>query len=160
MISAKSKIASFTIFEVTMVLAIMSVLILIITLSNNRFNEQLKVANEIKRELNTFKLIRSNISQDFYHSNNARLENEELILTKGIYEVRYKIIDGFLSQIRSSETISLGVQASEIFESTLNDVPVYHIVIPWKDDEIDLAFYYKPSVDLAINAFFEDYNEQ
>ena len=65
-----------------MVLAIMSVLILIITLSTNRFNEQLKVSNDIKSELNSFQLIRANLAQDFYHASAVKLENGELILTK------------------------------------------------------------------------------
>lgn len=159
-ISKGTKISSFTIFEVTMVLAIMSVLILIITLSTNRFNEQLKISNDIKSELNAFQLLRANLSKDFYHADQVRLKNGELILTKELGEIKYTINDGFLSQVRGNETISLNILVTDIFETSLKEVPVYHIIIPWKNEELDLSFYYKPSVDLAINTFFEEYNER
>lgn len=151
----RKSIPSFTIFEVTMVLAIMSILVMIVSTSINRFNEQLKVVDDIKAELNYFHVVRANIWKDLYLADSISMVNNQLIISQGDIKQGYKIEEGLLYRKNNSDWFNLAIEATSIFKSTEENTPVFHIVFPWKSNEIDLEYYYKPSIDRSVNAYFD-----
>ena len=90
-LNQNSLLNAFTIFEVTVVMAIMGVLISIISLSLNRFNEQLKTGNDIGIEMNHFRAIRSTMWREFYTSDSISMIDNELNLYIKSSTIKYKV---------------------------------------------------------------------
>lgn len=138
-----------------MVLAIMGILLLIVSTSINRFNEQLKISDDIKSELNHFSAIRASIWKDFYFADSISLKKNQLIISHSNSVKSYKVDEGFLFRKSNNDWTNLSVEASSIYKSADEGIPVFHIVFPWKSNKIDLEFYYKPSIELSVNAYFD-----
>ena len=90
------RVHSFTIFEVTVVLAILSVLITIVSVSINRFNEQMKITSTIQEELNTFYAFRSNLWHEFYRADSIQLNENEVHIYSKNHLICYKKQADFL----------------------------------------------------------------
>ncbi|MDG1332923.1 MAG: hypothetical protein P8P74_11385, partial [Crocinitomicaceae bacterium] len=86
-------IDAFTIFEVTVVLAIMGVLIGLIATSVNRFNEQLKMTGDINQELNEWFAFRSNLWSELYACDSIQSVDQELTLFAQNRVIKYKLED-------------------------------------------------------------------
>ena len=151
----QNKVSAFTIFEVTVVLAIMSVLITIVSASMNRFNEQLKISTLVHEELNHWRSIRSVIWNDFYYADSIQLQTGELAIYTAKSEVKYKVQDEHLYRLNTLEWIDLDVEAETIFEEEKSNASVFHILFPWKGESMDLSYHYQPGIDLKMNDYFD-----
>jgi len=86
-----NNIAAFTLFEVTMVLAIMGILVSIIAITLNRFNEQLKNSTQVQAELNDWYLFRSNLWRELYQSDSLKLDKDILAIYNSSDSILYTI---------------------------------------------------------------------
>ena len=87
------KIKAFSLFEVTVALAILSILLTIITVALNRFNEQIKLSSDVHQELNNFYIVRSNLWRELYESDSMFCSNDELKIFNKTQEIDYFIED-------------------------------------------------------------------
>ena len=148
-------ILHFTIFEVTTVLAIMSILISIIYVALSRFNEQLKVANDITAEMNNWRMVRSTIWKDFYQADSIQChENNLTIFTQG-NQLEYKIVDDHLHRNKNGADVTLGFEVESIYEKREGDISTFYMDFPWKNEIMTLSYAYNPAIDLEINNYFE-----
>jgi len=151
-----SKMNAFTIFEVTVVLAIMSVLITIIFTSLNRFNERLKIANDISMELNSWRSIRSAIWRECYTADSMSCRNNELHLNLDDRVIQYKVQDDNLHRRQGDDWVDLKINAEAIYPETKNEVTVYHIDFLWKQEVMALSYHDQPAIAARINNYFND----
>ena len=151
-------VPAFTIFEVTVVLAIMSVLITIISTSVNRFNEQLKVSTDVHTELNHWRSVRSVIWNDFYMADSIQCEMGELTLFTDGSAINYKVQDDYLHRKTSNEWLNLNVEAESIYKEEKNEAVTFHMLFPWKGEPMDLSYHYQTAVDMKINNYFDRLN--
>lgn len=149
-------IAAFTIFEITVVLAVMSVLITIISASMNRFNEQLKVATEVHAELNHWRAVRSVIWSDFYAADSIRLTVGELTLFSEEHSTLYKIQDDQLHRSLDNISVNLEVEAESIYAEEKAGTNSYHMTFPWKGGTMDLNYHFQAGIDIKMNAYFDN----
>ncbi len=152
------KVSAFTIFEVTVVLAIMSVLITIVSASMNRFNEQLKISTDVHEELNQWRSVRSVIWSDFYRADSIQLQSGELAIYTAQNQVSYKVQDEHLYRSNTLEWVDLGIEAESIYEEEKSNARVFHILFPWKGESMDLSYHYQPGIDLKMNDYFDKLN--
>lgn len=153
------KIPAFTIFEVTVVLAIMSVLITIISSALNRFQEQLKVATDVRAELNQWYALRSVLWQDLYYADSVQMQQAELHLFSDGKATAYRIQEGIFERSRGGEWVSGVVPAERLFLDTTGARQICHLEFLWKEQPMDLHFAVQPSEDVRINAYFDRINE-
>jgi type II secretory pathway pseudopilin PulG len=152
----QNRIDAFTIFEVTVVMAIMSVIISIISLSFNRFHEQLKVAQNISSELNEFRMIRSTLWKDFTSADSIRFASEELIVYRNTSAIKYQAIDERLHRDHTGEWQDLNIGVESIYVDSTNGMQNYHINFLWKGEEMDWHFLDQPSLAMRINNHFNE----
>lgn len=152
--NGQQRIQAFTIMEVTMVLAIMSVLISIVFVALNRFNEQLKVANEISQELNDWRMVRSTIWKDFYEADSIQCQDNLLtIYSKGKILI-YSIKKEQLHRQNNGVKVNLKFEVASIHEKMEDEHRTFYIEFVWKGELMTLSYLYNPSIDLEINNYF------
>lgn len=149
------RISAFTIFEVTVVLAVMSVLISIIAASLNRFNEQLKMTSDIRIELNQWYAVRSVIWKDFYAADSVEMVASEMHIHTANGLRTYRISEGILERNAGDAWISMHMETEELYIDTLSSAEVCHMGFVWKEKPMDLRFAFQPGVDVQINRYFE-----
>ncbi|MCE3297042.1 MAG: hypothetical protein K0R65_2756 [Crocinitomicaceae bacterium] len=150
-------IKAFTLFEVTVVLAIMSIMLTIISVSLNRFNEQIKNSSEIHQELNHFYIVRSNLWRELYESDSLTCDQNTLQIYKGTDRVDYTIEDELLQRksLRSEiENMNLAVESIKTVEK--DGEQLIEIAFIWKEEIMKLSYLNKAHLDLKINRYFEE----
>jgi len=152
--SQKNSIPAFTIFEVTTVLAIMSLLISIIYVALSRFNEQLKMANDVATEMNDWRMVRSTIWKDFYQVDSIQYQENNLTIFAQENQLEYKIVDDYLHRIKNGTDVELGFEVESIYEKRENDISTFYMDFPWKNEVMSLSYTYSPAIDLEINNYF------
>lgn len=150
---------AFTIFEVTVVLAIMSVLITIISFSLNRFNEQLKMSNDIGLELNQWRAIRSTLWREFYFSDSITIKNNILSIYSFEKEVNYKVDNDILYRKNNSDWNNLKLETEAIYEVATKDSRSFNIDFMWKNEIMTLSYPYNPTANIKINEYFNQLSE-
>ena len=150
-------IAAFTLFEVTVVLAIMSIMLTIVTVALNRFNEQIKNSSKIHQELNHFYIVRSNLWRELYESDSLFCEQNRLqIFTQG-NKIEYFVEDELLQRkdLRAeSENMNLAVESIKTVEKEKEQV--IEIAFIWKEEIMKLTYLNKAHLDSKINRYFEE----
>lgn len=155
----RNRIDAFTIFEVTVVLAIMSVLIGIISFSLNRFNEQLHNSSKISAEMNEFRAIRSEIWREFYFADSITEKNGELSIYMKDQTAVYKIADGRLYRSTGNDWKDLNLEMEAIHSEPREDATVYHLDILWKGDVMHMDYHFQHGIDKKINEYFKRLND-
>jgi len=133
----------------------MSVLISIIAASLNRFNEQLKMAGDIRTELNQWYAVRSVIWKDFYAADSVQMTSGEMHIYTASGLTSYRISEGILERNNGDAWISLQMETEQLYIDTLSVADVCHMVFTWKEKPMDLRFAFQPAVDVRINRYFE-----
>ena len=154
----RPSVSAFTIFEVTVVLAIMSVLIAIISTSMNRFNEQLKISTEVHDELNHWWATRSVIWNDFYMADSIQFQAGELTLYNSVQTTLYKIQDDQLQRSFNDQWTNLEIESESISAEEKDGSYSYHIHFPWKGESMDLSYHFQAGIDIKMNAYFDRLN--
>lgn len=153
---ADNHIAAFTLFEITVVLAIMSILISIIALSLNRFGEQLKQSSEVQGELNQWYQFRSNLWRELYVSDSLIMDKDVLSIYKGKLAVQYKVDEEILHRkISSADWQTTNIPAESIKESVLDEKRFLEFSFIWKGDPLKLSYLCQESIKNRIDSYFE-----
>jgi hypothetical protein len=159
-------VQAFTILEITIVAAILSVLITIITVALNRFNEQLKVNQEIQKELTNWMLVRSNLWTEYYYADSIHLVENMFVFCQPHRNVYYKIDDEQLMRkeihlISSIEASSLeewrgmNVLISSITKDTMKDQQSVVLAFPLKGEDMELRLPAQKNKADLVNTYYE-----
>lgn len=149
-------IAAFTLFEMTVVLAIMSILISIIAVSLNRFNEQLKQSSDLQGELNQWYQFRANLWRELYVSDSLVMDKEILSIYKGKIAVQYKVDEEILlRKIESTDWQSTNIPTETIKENLTNENRFLEFNFLWKGDPLKLTYLCQESSKNKIDTYFE-----
>lgn len=132
----------------------MGILITIISLSTNRFNEQLKITADISKELNDWQVVKSTIWQDFYMADSIHMESNELVLFSQNKLINYKIQDDVLYRSNNGLWQNLKFEVEAIKEEVKDDISTFSFEFPWKDQTMKLSYHYLSGVDQSINNYF------
>lgn len=147
-------IAAFTIFEVTVVLAIMGVLIGLIAVSVNRFNEQLKMTGDVNQELNEWFAFRSNLWSELYACDSIRSEDRELLLFANNRTIKYKLDDEDVMRSEGTGWQTTKTKAESIRLETEEEKTTVIFDFKWKGELMTLSYYFEPDVNNKINNYF------
>lgn len=161
---------SFTILEVTIVAAVLSILVTIITITLNRFNEQLKVNRGIREELNNWMLVRSNFWNEYYLSDSAGMDNRMLVFYQPHRSIYYKLEEDKLmrKEVKKmnvpgtplpEDWTDMNVDAASIKEDTSNDRQLIILTFLLKGDNMELSFLKQKSKTDLVNRYYEKLNE-
>lgn len=156
-VTYQPRVAAFTILEVVIVLSIMSVLITIIAVATNRFQEQLKQTSTIQQSLNQFYAIRSELWYELYTSDSIHVENNQATLYLPDREVSYKIEDDTLYQSTTEDWRSLHLAMLGIHATKENETQKVTFTFDWKDEPMQLSYYSQHGLKQKMDVFFENY---
>lgn len=150
------KVDAFTLFEVTVVMAIMSVIISIISLSFNRFHEQLKVAQDISSELNHFRMVRSTLWKDFTAADSIVFASDEIQVYNNASVIKYQATNETLHRKNHTDDWQdLELDVESIYVDSVSGMKDYHINFLWKGEEMNWNFLDQPSLAMRINNQFK-----
>lgn len=151
----RAHIDAFTIFEVTVVVAIMGILITIISSTLNRFNEQLKFSNDVHQELNEWFAFRSNLWKELYTADSIRQTGKEIEFFLEDRVVKYKAEDEQLLRFQSGQWKETPMLVERI--GVLRDEEEVNVIFDflWKGQVMTLDYYYKPDIKNEINSYFD-----
>lgn len=151
----RGHIDAFTIFEVTVVVAIMGILITIISNTLNRFNEQLKFSNDVHQELNEWFAFRSNLWKELYMADSIRQTGKEIEFFLNDRIVKYKTEDEQLFRFQSGQWKETPMRVERI--GVVKDEEEVNVIFDflWKGQVMTLDYYYKPDVKNEINSYFD-----
>lgn len=152
---AHRRIPAFTVFEVTVVIAIMSVLITIISASLNRFNEQLKISQDISEEMNEWRMIRSTLWKDCYLADSMDFENGIISCYNGLNHIEYKSMDDQLYRARNANWEKLNMAVEDLRVESKDSVNyTYCIDFKWKGEPMYWRYHFASGIDQRINNYF------
>lgn len=154
MIRKEKHIDAFTIFEVTIVLGIMGVLIGLIATSINRFNEQLKMTSDLNQELNEWFAFRSNLWSELYACDSIQSVNQEIVMFSNQRTIKYKLDDEDVMRSVGTEWQTTKTKAESIRLENENDETTVIFDFKWKGELMTLSYYFEPDVDNKINDYF------
>lgn len=161
----RNRVEAFTIFEVTVVLAILGVLITIISVSLNRFNEQLRINSELHGELNHWMMVRANCWKDYYDADSLQFSEETVTIYQPERAIRYRVADNHLMRQEESltgignEWVDMEVAIDEIREE-INEQGRYIIFsFPWKANVMEIRYYCNGNNQVVVNEYFDQLNE-
>jgi hypothetical protein len=153
----RNGVSAFTIFEVTIVLGLMSAIISIIAISFNRFNEQLKNSSEIHAELNTFFAFRSNLWNELYTSDSIVYQKNQVIIYNNDKLVEYRIEDDLLERKADSDWVKTNFLMLGIQEEMKNDDQIISFIFDWKGESMKLHYFCKPDLKNKMDQYFENF---
>lgn len=153
----RNKISAFTIFEVTIVLGLMSAIISIIALSINRFNEQMKTNTEIHEELNTFYAFRSNLWNELYTSDSITYKSNEIQIYKYSSITQYRIENDLLERKTEKEWIPTSFEMQELKEEMIGNEKKIVFIFNWKDQPMKLHYFCKADLNKKMDHYFENF---
>lgn len=154
MSKSQQHISAFTLFEVTVVLAIMGVLIGLIATSINRFNEQLKMTSDLNQELNEWFAFRSNLWSELYACDSIQSNNQEIVLFAKQRIIKYKLEDEDVMRSNGADWQTTKAKAESIRLESEDDHKTVIFDFKWKGDLMTLSYYFQPDVKNKINDYF------
>jgi chaperonin cofactor prefoldin len=153
----KQQIPAFSLFEVTVVLGLMSLLIGIIYTAMNRFQEQLYKDQEVKQELSDFFVFRANLWRELDECDSAAMVNDVLYLYQADNAILYKNVAGDLLRKREKETDF--VATKQRVESISLSGSKVQFLLAWKKEQIAIEYLFNGTVSNQINAYFDALSE-
>ena len=152
------KVNSFTILETTIVLATMSILVTIIMLATNRFNEQLKNNISIQQELNTFYAFRSNLWRELYASDSVDYQHETITIYKNNRPILYTIENNELLRKAEKEWVNTGFPMIELKKEIENEDKIVYFVFDWKGEPMKLSYLCRAEIQQKIDNHFANFS--
>lgn len=146
-------INAFTVLEVTVVIALLGVLMTIITVALNRFNEQVKLDQEIHDDLNKWILVRSNLWTELYNSDSMKLQDMNCIFYQSKRTILYKESDNEL--MRKENNADWTPMSVEIESIILNESEGVDFNFVIKDEPMVLRCIPKSKNQQIVNTYFE-----
>lgn len=141
-------------------LALLGVLITIISISLNRFNEQIKLNSELQEELNQWMLVRSSLWNTYYNSDSLQLDGTSVAVFQKQRTLYFQETDGVLMRRENQqEWESMGVALEGIQLEQEKDQKYVLFSFPLKGETMELRFYFKTNKKNSVNQYFEQLNE-
>ena len=153
------RLKAFTILELTVVLAVLSVLVTIIAVALNRFNEQLKNSSEIHAELNEWFAFRSNLWSELYHADSVVCKKSEVSIFKSRQEIAYRAEDEMLERKTNGDWTSTGIFIENIEDEPAEDGGTITFNFMWKNEIMKLSYQKIPKAKDIIDRYFEETDE-
>lgn len=155
----KGRIEAFSLLEVMVVLAIMSLMVSILAVSLNRFNEQLKNSTLIQGELNQWYRFRANLWRELYQADSMHYTNTQLDLYDDLKKVSYKIDgDTLFRSAKEADWLSSGFSAASIREENIDENGKrYCFDFNWKGETMTLRFLENESPKEKIDKYFQTF---
>ncbi len=154
----RHSVPSFTIFEVTVVLAIMSVIAGMVTFSTNRLFESLHTTENLHTELNEFYRLRSTLWYDCITADSMTCAENELHVFHKSNEIAYQIDAGILFRTSQGIRRSLQREIDEIVAIPTDKGLKIQMNFPWKGETLQWHFLNRPDRAGSINQYFEQRN--
>lgn len=151
-----SKIKAFSLFEVTVALAILSILLTIVTVALNRFNEQVKMSSDVHQELNQFYIVRSNLWRELYESDSIFCANNEAQIYFQGKESTYFIEDEVLLRKKDGTVTDLKIPIESISEIEEGENIKIVFSFTWKEEIMKLSYLKLASRESKINRYFDE----
>jgi competence protein ComGF len=152
----KHEIKAFTIFEITVVLALLSIITTIIFVSLNRFSEQLKISSELNYELNEWFAFRSNFWRELYTADSINLKDNEVIIFSDNRIVCYRERNEILERKTNDQWKPLEIKLESIVSNSIEGGTAIHFNFIWKEEIMKLSFMQLNSVKQMINNHFNE----
>lgn len=150
-----ARVKAFTIFELTVVLALLSVIVTIISWSLNRFNEQIKNSSVIHTELNQWFAFRSNLWHELYNADSLVCGAQSVSIFKGGTSIDYRVAGETLERRNQYEWGATAMEIESINREVLPDGILVHFNFKWKGELMELSFKQFSQVKEIINHYFE-----
>jgi len=154
-----TRVNAFTVLELTVVLALLSTLITIISVALNRFNEQLKNSADIHTELNEWFAFRANLWRELYTADSVAYKNSEMFIFHSGTSTGYRATDEMLERRDGTEWTATGMAIEDIAQETKDDGDMITFNFLWKDEIMPLSYLELPGVKETIDRYFEQTNE-
>jgi type II secretory pathway pseudopilin PulG len=151
-----NKLSAFTVLEITIVLALTSLLTALFFGALNRFNMTMANETKIKNELNQLFLFRSNLWRELDEADSIKVENNVAQLFNDKNVITYS---GFESQTKweKGETSRLfNLEIEHIEMERVNGNEVIDFMFIWRQDELNIYFPLKQDARQVINTYFNE----
>jgi hypothetical protein len=156
----EAKIQAFTIFEITVVIALMGVLVTIISVSLNRFNEQLKLNSELQGELNYWMMARANLWTEYYNADSLAFDGKVVTVFQKERTLYLKEEDDFLYRKENNQDWkSMNIPLDRIEENGEKEKQFIRFTFPLKNELMELDYYKRPNKRVIVNNYFDRLNE-
>ena len=159
MSKSSSKIASFTVFEATVVVAIIGILLTIVSTSINRFNEQLKNRSLIAERMNAMLMLRSTLHTQYYDADSLNCSPGNLVLYKNADSVVYRSIDGQLSIQKGSRQDLFDLEVHNLDKEQIEEQSFITLELNWTPENVKIRLPERAFPVQRINPFFKKAND-
>jgi competence protein ComGF len=149
-----AKISSFSLFEVTVALAILSILIGIIGTSINRLNEQVKISSHLSDDVNHFYTVRSALWRELYASDSIRVEQNTLLIYSNNEVVLYLINEDRLHKKSKDYVQDLKIEVSGIEKVIAGNQEKVQINFLIGDQAITMSYVLQTTIEQTVNTYF------
>ncbi|XOV67594.1 MAG: type II secretion system protein [Fluviicola sp.] len=148
-------VPAFTIFEVTVVLAIMSVIVSMVAFSVQRLFHQMQVTEEIHTELNNFYQVRSMLWYDCVTADSIIVQDQQFLTYSDGKFVQYRLEEEALyrNQHGADQELGMAIQSLENREAEGGSELV--LTFNWKGEPMEWRFFNLPDVSEGVNQFFD-----
>ncbi|MCR9171950.1 MAG: hypothetical protein NXI10_05635 [bacterium] len=148
-------VPAFTIFEVTVVLAIMSVVVSMVAFSTQSLFKQMKVTEDIHAELNNFYKVRSMLWYDCVMADSITFqENEFLAFTNGV-PVQYRVEEDRLYRNQDGQDRDLNLDILSLEKMDVDAGSDIILTFDWKGEPLEWRFFNLPNLADGVNQYFD-----
>lgn len=154
----KHIVPAFTIFEVTIVLAIMGVIVSMVAFSVQRLFNQMQVTEELHAELNNFYQVRSTLWYDCTTADSVIFKNNQILSYKQGNPIVYFLEDEVFYRSQQGVEQQLKVAVTRLSSNALEDGEEIVITFDWKGESMDWRFFNRPDLSESVNQYFDRRN--
>lgn len=148
-------IPAFTIFEVTIVLAIISVIVSMVAFSVQRLFNQMQVTEEIHAELNNFYKVRSMLWYDCVTADSIVIQEQQFITYSEGVPVQYRVEDDVLYRNQNGLDQELNLEVRGLENKDVDGGSELVMTFDWKGEPLEWRFFNRPDVSEEVNAYFD-----
>jgi len=148
-------IPAFTIFEVTIVLAIMSVIVSMVAFSVQRLFHQMQVTEEIHAELNNFYQVRSTLWYDCITADSIVIQDQHFLTYSNGVAVQYQVAEEALFRNQNGLDKDLNVEVRSLESREVEGGSELVLTFDWKGEPLEWRFFNRPDVADGINQYFD-----
>lgn len=149
-------IPAFTIFEVTIVLAVMSVIAAMVTFSVNSLFSQMHTSEAIHKELNNFYRVRSTLWYDCISADSVVYYQNTFVAYQSNRTVTYSLEDEQLVRQQNGMRELLGITVKSIKSEETKQGEEIILTFDWKEEELLWRYFNRPNLAAGINQFFDE----
>lgn len=149
-----TRLAAFSILEVTIVIAMIALLSALFFGALNRFGEQIHNETLIKNELNDWYVIRANLWRELDEADSILVKDNHASIYSNARKIDYSIVDNKLFRTIGELKMDMKIEMNAI---TLEEIKNHQFVafnVAWKNEDMILRFPLRSSVASKVNHYF------